>query len=140
MLALTPIIESAIPALVEAANDVASARAFVRDIGFAEEVTATLIGAAALQTRGGSTGMPDPNCGGTSMETIPPTLTPYVHKAKTLLRAEDLAVLKTRLTRVLEAVDIAEKSLAPSGKEAADLAERLQGAASKLSRSASTSA
>jgi hypothetical protein len=140
MVALTSIINTAGPALADAVKDVPSARAFVRDSGFAEEVTATLIGAAALQSRGGSAGMPDPNCGGTSLETIPPTLTPYVHKAKTLLRAEDLAVLKARLTRVLEAVEVAEKSLTPRGKEAADLAERLRGAAAELSRSAATSA
>ena len=53
---------------------------------------------------------------------------------------EDLAVLKRRLTRVLEAVEVAEKALAPKGREAVDLAERLKGAASELSKSAATSA
>jgi hypothetical protein len=84
--------------------------------------------------------MPDPNCNGTSMETIPTPLTPYVHKAKNLLRVEDLAILKRRLTRVLDAVEVAEKALVPKGREAADLAERLKGAAAELNRTAATSA
>lgn len=140
MVALTALINTTAPALASAAKDGISARAFVTDTAFSEEVTATLVGAAAVQSRGGSTGMPDPNCGGTSMETIPPTLTPYVHKAKTLLRAEDLTLLKRRLTRVLEAVEVAEKGLEPKGKEAFDLADRLNGAAAELNRSAATSA
>ena len=105
----------------------------------AQEVTTTLIGAAVLQG-GGPAGMPNPDCSGTSMETIPTPFTPYVHKARTILRVEDLAVLKSRLVRVLEAVEAAEKSLAPRGKEAADLADRLQGAAAELSISAAKGA
>jgi hypothetical protein len=154
LVALTPIVNTAIPAVKDVLKTAVAtnghAEALARSgAGLADgsasmnaitrEVAATLVGAVVLQGRG-SAGMPDPNCGGTSMETIPTPLTPYVHKAKDVLRVEDLAVLKRRLTRVLEAVEVAEKALAPKGREAVDLAERLKGAASELSKSAATSA
>jgi hypothetical protein len=154
LVALTPIVNTAIPAVKDVLKAEAAthghAEALARSgAGLADgsasmnaitrEVAATLVGAAVLQGRG-SAGMPDPNCSGTSMETIPTPLTPYVHKAKDILRVEDLAILKRRLTRVLEAVEVAEKALVPKGREAVDLAERLKGAAADLSKSAATSA
>jgi hypothetical protein len=147
LVALTPMVDTAMPVVkdVLAAAATNGADALARSAaGLADgspamnaitrEVAATVVGAAVMQGRGGSTGMPDPNCGGTSMETIPTPLTPYVHKAKAVLRVEDLAVLKRRLIRVLAAVEVAEKALVPTGKEAADLVERLQGAAAELSK------
>lgn len=152
LVAISPVIESALPAVKESlkaasqagAESIARAGAGLADgsaavHAVAREVAATLVGAAALQS-GGSAGMPNPDCGGTSLETIPTPITPYVHKARTLLRVEDLAVLKQRLTRAVAAVEMVEKSLVPKGKDAAELADRLKSAAAELSRTAATGA
>jgi len=95
------------------------------------ELVATAVGAAVIQ-HGGSAGMPDPNCGGTSLETIPTPITPYVHKAATVLQAEHLPRLKARLTHMLNAVEAAERTLTPRGKAAADLKERMKAALAEI--------
>ena len=106
---ITPVaIDVSTVALTSILDATKPAFAFMPDTGVAEDSTATLISAAAIQSRGGYAGMPDPNCGGTSTETIPLTLTPSVHKAKNLLRAEDLAVLKNRLRGILEAAELSK--------------------------------
>ncbi len=96
-----------------------------------KEFAAAAVGAAVLQT-GGSAGMPNPECGGTSYETIPTPITPYVHKAAALLQAEHLPRLKERLVYMLNAVEAAEKTLLPTGRAASDLRERMQGAIAEL--------
>lgn len=149
LVALSPAIEAIIPSVKESlkSNNVealARAGAGLADGSAAvnavtREVAATLVGAAVLQA-GGSAGLVNPECLGTSYETIPTPITPYVHKARRLLRVEDLAALKSRLTRALSAVEVAEKALVPRGKEASELAERLKSAAAELSKTAATSA
>jgi hypothetical protein len=95
------------------------------------QVAAGIVGAAVIQS-GGSAGMPNPDCGGDSMETIPTTLTPVVRQSAALLRAEHLPRLRERLTLMLAAVDAAEKTLAPRGKAVGDLKEKLRAAAAEL--------
>jgi hypothetical protein len=91
------------------------------------ELAGTVAGAAVIQQRGGSVGLPNPECGGTSLETIPTPITPYVHKAAGLLQVQHLPRLKERLTAVLGAIEQVEKTLAPRGQAAAALQERLKG-------------
>ena len=57
--------------------------------------------------------LPDPNCGGTSYETIPTPITPYVQKARFALADEYLPYLKHQLKESLRAVELAEEELMP---------------------------
>jgi hypothetical protein len=57
--------------------------------------------------------MPDPDCGGSSLETIPPTLTPVVHKNAVMVRASDLSRLKAKMKQVLDTAEEAEQALVP---------------------------
>jgi hypothetical protein len=95
------------------------------------QLAAAVVGAAVIQS-GGSAGMPNPDCGGSSMETIPTPLTPVVRQSAGLLRAEHLPRLRERLTNMLAAVDAAEKTLAPRGKAVADVKEKLRAASAEL--------
>jgi hypothetical protein len=95
------------------------------------QIAAAVVGAAVIQS-GGSAGMPNPDCGGSSQETIPTPLTPVVRQTAGLLRAEHLPRLRERLATMLAAVDAAEKSLAPRGKAVADLKEKLRAASAEL--------
>ena len=61
-------------------------RAAIHEIG-----SAVVAGAAFAALGGGSVGLPDPNCGGTSLETIPPTLTPVVHAGLAVHRVDRTA-------------------------------------------------
>jgi len=99
--------------------------ALVKDIGRAA------VGAAVL-AHGGGAGMPDPNCGGTSMETIPTPLTPVVHNARTVLSRSHLPALKKQLEQVLVAVEKAELELTPKGRDADAVRSQLEGAIAEL--------
>jgi len=68
-----------------------------------------LVAGAAL---GGWAGMPDPNCGGTSLETIPPTITPVVHKGSQL-QISDLPSIKQGISAALAMVEKLEAEIAP---------------------------
>ena len=80
--------------------------------------------------------MPNPNCDGSSMETIPTPLTPVVHKAATVLQASALPRLKAQLTEMLQAVEEAEKTLIPQGQGIKALASSLKSAAAELETAA----
>lgn len=67
---------------------------------------------------GGGVYMPDPNCGGSSMETIPTPITPVVHKIAVTVRASDLPRLKAQLNEVVAMANEAEQALSP--RSAAD--------------------
>ena len=95
------------------------------------QLAAAVVGAAVIQS-GGSAGMPNPDCGGSSIETIPTPLTPVVRQPAGLLRAEHLPRLRERLTTMLAAVDAAEKTLAPRGKAVGDLKEKLRAASAEI--------
>ncbi len=80
---------------------------------------------------GAGTFMPDPNCGGTSFETIPPTITPVVHKAD-VLQLADLAVIKAQVVELLGAIDEMAAEFAPrKGIEQKVVNEHLAGAAKR---------
>lgn len=52
---------------------------------------------------------PDPNCGGTSYETIPPTITPWVHTQVGLLHDVHISDLRAELALSIEQLDVAEQ-------------------------------
>ena len=76
--------------------------------------------------------LPDPNCGGTSLETIPTPITPVVHKNAALLRVSHLRQLKAQLHETLAAVDKAQAALVPSGRQVAKVRKQLEGALESL--------
>lgn len=71
---------------------------------------------AAVQ--GGGTYQPDPNCGGTSMETIPTPITPVVHNQVGLLRNVHLPSLRAQLQDTVKQLDAAERQALATAAEA----------------------
>jgi hypothetical protein len=98
----------------------------IHDIGSA------VVASAAYSALGGSVGMPNPDCGGTSMETIPPTLSPVVHAGIAVHRVSELPRLKRQLEQTIAFVDKAAVSQAPRGAEVAAVRDKLQGALKAL--------
>jgi hypothetical protein len=104
-------------------------RAAIQEIG-----SAVVAGAAFAALGGGSVGMPDPDCGGTSLETIPPTLTPVVHRGLAVHRVSELPRLQQQLATTIAYLDKAAAAQAPRGAEVAAVRTELEGAAKSLSR------
>lgn len=82
-------------------------------VDLAREVGAEVGMAVVSAMFAGGRMMPDPNCGGTSYETIPTPITPYVQKARFTLADEYLPYLKHQLKETLRAVELAEEGLTP---------------------------
>lgn len=81
---------------------------------------------------GGGVFMPDPECGGTSYETIPPTLTPVVHRAD-VLQLADLEAIKAQVVEVLGTIDDLQSAFTPrKGLERKVVKEHLAKAAKGL--------
>jgi len=102
-------------------------RSAIHDIG-----TAVVASAAYAALGGGSAGLPDPNCGGTSLETIPPTLTPVVHVGYAVHRVTELPRLKRQLAETIAYVDKASVARAPRASELAAVRAELEGALKSL--------
>jgi hypothetical protein len=98
------------------------------------EIGSAVVAGAAYAAVGasGGVGMPDPNCNGTSLETIPPTLTPVVHKGIEIHRVSELPRLRKQLAVTMEVLDKAAKAQAPRGDEVKTVAAHLQSALSGL--------
>lgn len=90
------------------------------------EVGSAVVAAAAFSKVAGAAGMPNPDCGGTSYETIPPTFTPVVHQGFELHRISDLPRLRRQLAVAVEALDVQAERLAPQGKDVEVLRSRLE--------------
>lgn len=71
----------------------------VHDIG------AAVVASAAYSALGSSVGLVNPECGGTSMETIPPTITPIVHVGISVHRVSELPRLKRQLADAMSYID-----------------------------------
>ncbi|QAY79404.1 hypothetical protein [Sphingosinicella sp. BN140058] len=98
-----------------------------------QEVGAAVVGAAAYAALGrGSAGMPNPECGGTSFETIPPTLTPVIHLGREVHRVTDLPRLRKQLGQTVAYLDRAASAQAPRGAEVAAVRAQLEGALKAL--------
>jgi hypothetical protein len=119
------------------------ARAFVAgDTGGSPAIRAAIheIGAAVVASAayaalgGGAVGLPNPDCGGTSLETIPPTKTPIVHVGLAVHRVTELPRLKQQLAQTIAYVEKAAAAQAPRGDEIAAVRAQLEGALKNLPR------
>jgi hypothetical protein len=104
-------------------------RTAIHEIG-----SAIVASAAYAALGGGSVGLPNPDCGGTSLETIPPTLTPIVHVGRAVHRVTELPRLKQQLAQTVAYVDKATAARAPRGSEVATVRAQLEGALKGLPR------
>jgi hypothetical protein len=98
------------------------------------EIGAAVVASAAFASLGGSVGLIDPNCGGTSFETIPPTITPVVHKGMAVHRVSDLPKLQRQLALTVAYLDKAAAAQAPRGAEVGAVRTQLEGAIKSLGR------
>ena len=98
----------------------------IHDIGSA------VVASAAYAALGSSVGMPDPDCSGTSLEHIPPTLTPVVHVGYTVHRVSELPRLKQQLAQAVAYIDKAAAAQAPRREEAPVLRKQLESALESL--------
>jgi hypothetical protein len=118
------------------------ARAFVAgsDAGNAvirnaiHEIGSAVVASAAYSALGGSVGLPNPDCGGTSLETIPPTLTPIVHVGIAVHRVSELPRLRQQLEQTIAYMDKASAAQLPRGSEVAAVRAQLEGALKALPR------
>lgn len=99
-----------------------------------QEVGSAVVAAAAYGHIGGAVGYPDPNCGGTSLETIPPTITPIVHQGIEIHRVSELPRLRRQLEVAVESLDRVAEGLAPRGDEAKVVGRHLKEALDGLGR------
>ena len=97
------------------------------------EIGAAVVASAAFAALGGSTGLPNPDCGGTSLETIPPTLTPVVHVGIQVHKVSELPRLKEQLAQTVAYVNKAAAAQAPRRDEVATVRTHLEGALKELS-------
>jgi hypothetical protein len=102
-------------------------RSAIQEIG-----SAVVAGAAYAALGGGSAGLPNPDCGGSSLETIPPTLTPVIAVGFEVHRVIDLPRLKQQLAKTVEFVEKAAGAQAPRGEEIGRVREQLEGALKAL--------
>jgi len=104
-------------------------RRAIQEIG-----TAVVASAAYSALGGGSVGLPNPDCGGSSLETIPTPITPVVHIGYAVHRVTELPRLKQQLAETVAYVDRAAAARAPRGKEVNVVREQLEGALRDLSQ------
>ncbi len=104
-------------------------RSAIQEIGAAVVASAAFAGLAD-----GKVGLPNPECGGTSLETIPPTLTPVVHTGLLVHRVTELPRLKQQLAQTLEYVEKATAAQAPQGEDIATVRAQLETALNSLPR------
>lgn len=100
------------------------------------EIGAAVVAGAAYAELGrqGSPALPNPDCGGTSLETIPSTLTPVVDKGLEIHRVTELPRLRKQLAETMAYVDRAAKARMPHGAEVSEVREQLEAALQSLGR------
>ena len=96
------------------------------------EIGSVVVASAGYAALGSSVGMPNPDCGGTSLETIPPHLTPYVHVGRNVHRVSELPRLKQQLAQATAYLDKAAAARAPRGAEATTVRRQLENALESL--------
>jgi hypothetical protein len=96
------------------------------------EIGVAVVASAAYAALGGSVGLPNPDCGGTSLETIPPTLTPVVHVGLAVHRVTELPRLQKQLAQTMSYVEKASSLQGPRGEEVATVRAQLEGALKSL--------
>ena len=99
------------------------------------EIGAAVVASAAYAVMGGgSVGLPNPDCGGTSLETIPTPITPVVNVGLEVHRVTELPRLRKQLSIAVDALDKIAAAHAPSGAEVAVVRGHLEGALKSLGR------
>jgi len=96
------------------------------------EIGRAVVASAAYAALGGSVGLPDPDCGGTSLETIPPTLSPVVHVGLEVHKVSELPRLQRQLAQTVAYVEKAVAAQAPRGTEVAAVRKHLESALNSL--------
>jgi hypothetical protein len=96
------------------------------------EIGAAVVASAAFTGMGGKVGMPDPNCGGTSYETIPPTLTPIIVTGMEVHQITELPRLRKQLAEAVEALDRVAADLEPRADEIGQVIKALDHARAGL--------
>lgn len=98
-----------------------------------QEIGSAIVASAAYSAMGsGSAGIPNPECGGTSMETIPTPLTPVVNVGREVHRVTELPRLKQQLAVAAKFIDKAVDAQAPNGAEVNVVRAQLEGALKSL--------
>ena len=99
-----------------------------------QEIGAAVVASAAYAALGsGGTGLPDPDCGGTSLETIPPTLTPVVHVRARRPQSDRVCHgSSSQLAQTLAYVEKAAAAQAPRGAEVGTVQAQLEAALKSL--------
>jgi hypothetical protein len=110
----------------------AAIRAAIQDIGTA------VVASAAFAALGSEVGLINPECGGTSWETIPPTTSPVVHHGYAVHRIAELPRLKKQLAETMAYVDKAAAAQAPRAEEVATVRTELEGALKNLGQKAAS--
>ncbi len=90
------------------------------------EIGAAVVASAAYRPIGSTVGYPDPDCGGTSFETIPPTITPVVHTGMEIHRVSELPRMVKQMHVAVDAIDGIAADLAPRGDEVKVVAQHLR--------------
>jgi hypothetical protein len=111
----------------EAAGGDSTIRSAIQEIG-----SAVVASAAYSAMGGGSVGMPNPECGGTSLETIPTPITPVILVGREVHRVNELPRLKQQLAVAVKFIDKAIAVQAPSTAEVGMVREQLEGALKSL--------
>jgi hypothetical protein len=98
-----------------------------------QEIGRAVVASAAFAALGsGSVGLIDPNCGGSSYETIPPTFTPIVRDGIAIHRVTDLPRFRRQLGEAVSFLDTAAAQQAPRGAEVGAVRAQLEGALKAL--------
>jgi hypothetical protein len=98
-----------------------------------QEIGSAVVASAAYTALGGAdVGYINPDCGGTSYETIPPTITPVVHIGYQVHRVTELPRLRQQLAQTLAYVDGAAAEQAPRGAEVDVVRAQLESALKSL--------
>lgn len=98
-----------------------------------QEIGSAVVASAAYSVLGaGSAGYPNPECGGTSLETIPTPITPVVHFGLQVHRVTELPRLKAQLAETTKYIDRAIEQRAPQRGEVGAVRTQLQGALKSL--------
>ena len=142
IMAITPLIEGVRGTILEAVKAKRYdeiGRAFAAgDAGGNPEIRSAIhdIGAAVVASAAfaalGSAGMPNPECGGTSYETIPPTLTPVIRTGVDVHQVNALPRLRAQLANAVRYIDKAAAAQAPQGSEVASVRTHLEAALKAL--------
>ncbi len=99
------------------------------------DIGAEVVASAAYATLGkGSIGYPNPDCGGTSLETIPTPITPFVNIGRRVHQVTELPRLRAQLKESVKYLEQAAIAQAPTTDEVGMVAEHLQSALKSLGR------